>query len=89
LRACLGAGGLARCKPRLDAGALVAAVAGVTQLKCKMVQRASAGPRRKGDGHVKPSKAMTGSVMISIVKYLHNKPASHCRRDGQHQHVHG
>ena len=32
LRACLGAGGLARCKPRLYAGALVAAVAGVTQL---------------------------------------------------------
>ena len=40
LRACLGAGGLARCKPCLDAGALVAAVAGVTQLKCGMVQRA-------------------------------------------------
>ena len=36
----LGAAGLAQCKPRLNAGALVAAVAGVTQLKCGMVQRA-------------------------------------------------
>jgi len=46
LRACLGAGGLARCKPRLDAGALVAAEACVTQLRCGMVRtRAGAGQR--------------------------------------------
>ena len=46
----LGAGGLARCKPSLDAGALVAAVAGVTQLKSSMVQRAKVGSRKAVEG---------------------------------------
>ena len=32
---------------------------------------------------MKPSKAKTGSVMISIEKYLRGTPASHCGRDAE------
>ena len=73
-----GAGGLAGGKPRLDAGALVAAAAGGVRCAEKTAGQVEwRGGRSEGDegvgDNVKPSTAKTGSLSSSMVKYLQKR----------------